>query len=147
MLPLQLRPLLMAPVTRQCERNSALFAAVLARVGRRLLRGLDVQSLACAAATCTAGRAAVGRLGDTPWRNAIAAIHRDLTQGELPPARAGVYTSRQAQAAGEAAYAAPAHFEFQHDNAYRKAHMVVMDAAAKARPQRCAAARTLRAFC
>jgi hypothetical protein len=128
----------MPPATRACERNSALFATVLSRVGRRVLRGLDVDSLARTAAACAAGRDAVAALGNAPWRKAIVAIQRDLTHGELPPARPGVYTTREARTAGEAAHAGylaqySQGFMCMADNAYREAHYAAMHAAAQAR--------------
>lgn len=77
-------------VTRACERNSALFAAVLANetFQQTLLDELDVDSLAHTAAACVAGRAAVEALGDEPWLEAIKAIERDLTHG-APACRSG----------------------------------------------------------
>jgi hypothetical protein len=91
---------------RGCERNSALFAEVLRLEHfQETLRALDVDSLARTAAACVAGREAVEALGDAPWLDAIAAIERDLTHGELPPAKKGVYTTPAARAAAEAAYA------------------------------------------
>ena len=124
-------------VTRGRERNSALFAAVLSvkRMRLTLRRELDVHSLACVAAACVAGHRAVVRMGDEPWVNAIAAIKRDLTHQEYPPARPGVYTSAAARAAGEAAYArqeaalggsAALTYGFVLDKAYKEAHYAEM---------------------
>lgn len=135
-----------ARVTRACERNSALFAQVLANetFQQTLLDELDVDSLAHTAAACVAGRAAVEALGDEPWLEAIKAIERDLTHGELPPAEKGVYSTKAARAAGEAAHAQetaafksryPASEDIWLENscrqAYENAHRVAMNRAAK----------------
>lgn len=123
------------------ERHSALFASCLTSLGHRILDGFDVESLACTAAACVAGRAAVAALGDAPWRKAVAAIRRDLTHNELPPLRAlgrTIYTTGAARKAGEAAYARFRGVSGAHPagvKKYFKAHRAVMDAAAKVRLQ------------
>jgi hypothetical protein len=138
-----------ARVTRGRERNSALFAAVLCleAVQDELLGSLDVDSLARVAATCVAGRDAVEALGDEPWLDAIAAIERDLTNGELPPARAGVHTTAAARKAGEAAYASelesmrphlgqPYSFMWKYETKYKEAHKTEVQRADKVRRAR-----------
>jgi hypothetical protein len=141
-----------ARVTRACERNSALFAAVLANetFQQTLLDELDVDSLAHTAAACVAGRAAVEALGDEPWLEAIKAIERDLTHGELPPAEKGVHSTKAARAAGEAALAqAVARFKSRYpyeedtrmndvtcyQKVYEEAHRLTMNQAANVRCQ------------
>lgn len=135
-------------VTRACKRNSELFAQVLANetFQQTLLDELDVDSLAHTAAACVAGREAVEALGDEPWLEAIKAIERDLTHGELPPAEMGVHSTKAARAAGEAAHAHElVSFKSRYPNsediwlnnscreAYASAHRATMNRAAKVR--------------
>ena len=147
-----------ARVMRGQERNSALFAAVLSvkRMRQALYRQLDVDSLASTAAACVAGRRSVAALGDKPWLRAIAAIQRDLTHDELPPARPGVYTTRAARDAGEAAYARAVaeqrvggmdwvYYAIIRDRGYQKAHWAEMRRTAKARARARAAGLFARA--
>jgi hypothetical protein len=136
-----------ARVTRACERNSELFAQVLANetFQQTLLDKLDVDSLAHTAAACVAGREAVEALGDEPWLEAIKAIERDLTHGELPPAEMGVHSTKAARAAGEAAHAqavathnsrgphADMWLNVSCQQSYQGAHRVTMNRAAKVR--------------